>query len=1079
MVIYRCKMCGGDLEVETGDSSCICEFCGTQQTLPKVMDENLQGMFNRANILRMKAEFDRASEIYEKILQVSNTESEAYWGLILCKYGIEYVEDPTTFQRIPTCHRASYDVVTADEDFKLAVQYADVIQRGIYEEQAEQIDKIQKGIVDLAQKETSYDVFICYKETDNTGNRTQDSMLANEIYYQLMEEGFKVFYAAISLEDKIGEEYEPYIFSALNSSKVMLSLGTKPEYFNAPWVKNEWSRFLKIMKKDRSRILIPCYRDMDAYELPEEFAHLQAQDMSKIGFINDVVRGIKKIIDKEESDGNSVIEKISSQSVVSGINVDALIKRGYMALEDAEWEKADQFFEEALNSDAEIAEAYFGKLLAENHCENSDQLVSLLGKKYEKATSLEYVLACQTEEEHINEISNKYYIPNYLKKEMIKKKYTYDLNFHSELKGRKEQKEQQMQELKDNKLLARARKYSSSEFQMFLEGIVNQIIEFLDQRIKSAEEADAQNVEKIKRDYQEYIKVTDNEIERLYNAAAEKRESNYQEYKERLEKLENDSSAKEMDFISLKNDYIMILQGYKDSISLEQRCVVGSEKARIRELENQIEREKEEAVELKKRKIKNKLEIIAVCIVIAIAVMIFVIIPPIIPLYQYSRGVKQMEAGKYLSAMHTFKKVSSNGYSYEKKVKADKKRIEAFKALKRKYKEDADNYLVKGDNIKAAIYYMKAGEIAAAKGAYDFTTKVAAGWNSSLAIANDGTVQYAGGGERVLPVDTLSGINAISYFGKEENGGFVGLTADGKVVTQNPSSLPSFYKKVKQWTELKQFVGNDVMGFGLNRNGDVVLATNVGSFPSGLDQWKNIVEIGGAYTKNQWKLWGIDSSGYLHSTGIEGVASFSDCSIKKFETDNVDLKQMVVLNQAGEIFRSIPSDYIISREIRRNNGITDILLKNNCLVCLTDEGRIEEELYLPSYFRDDYSSYHQEIEDGFEDWKDVVSIQDAPGGVVGITIEGKVLYQSLTSGTIDFNRSSDEWDCLKSYFEIKFAFEAWDDIIYIVSATDFQSEMALNSNDKTWFHALGVKSDGSIVSLTDGDYAEVSGWKLW
>ena len=41
------------------------------------------------------------------------------------------------------------------------------------------------------------------------------------------------------------------------------------------------------------------YRDMDPYELPEEFAHLQAQDMSKIGFINDIVRGIKKVIVKE------------------------------------------------------------------------------------------------------------------------------------------------------------------------------------------------------------------------------------------------------------------------------------------------------------------------------------------------------------------------------------------------------------------------------------------------------------------------------------------------------------------------------------------------------------------------------------------------------------------------------------------------------------------------------------------------------------------------------------------------------------------------------------------------------------
>ena len=28
-------------------------------------------------------------ELYEKILQKKDTEAEAYWGLILCKYGIE------------------------------------------------------------------------------------------------------------------------------------------------------------------------------------------------------------------------------------------------------------------------------------------------------------------------------------------------------------------------------------------------------------------------------------------------------------------------------------------------------------------------------------------------------------------------------------------------------------------------------------------------------------------------------------------------------------------------------------------------------------------------------------------------------------------------------------------------------------------------------------------------------------------------------------------------------------------------------------------------------------------------------
>lgn len=372
MSIFKCKMCGGDLEIAEGVTIAECEYCGTKQTVPKAMDENLQNLFNRANTLRIKSEFDKAEKLYEKIIQVDTTQSEAYWGLILCKYGIEYVDDPATFKKIPTCHRASYDSIIADDDYKSAIENADLSQRAIYEEQAKEIDRIQKDILALAQKEETYDVFICYKETDADGRRTQDSVIANDIYYQLTQEGFKVFYAAITLEGKLGSAYEPIIFAALNSAKVMLSIGTKPEYFNAVWVKNEWSRFLKIIKKDRSKLLIPCYRDMDAYELPEEFAHLQAQDMAKIGFINDIVRGIKKVIKKDEPKATTVVK----ETVISGGNANTapLLKRAFMFLEDGDWNSANEYCEKVLDIDPENASAYLGKLLSELRVRKQESL---------------------------------------------------------------------------------------------------------------------------------------------------------------------------------------------------------------------------------------------------------------------------------------------------------------------------------------------------------------------------------------------------------------------------------------------------------------------------------------------------------------------------------------------------------------------------------------------------------------------------------------------------------------------------------------------------------------------------------
>ena len=363
MSIFKCKMCGGTIEFNPGDTVGVCDSCGTKQTLPTTNDEIITNLHNRANTLRLKCEFDKAEEIYNKILEKNPDDAEAHWGIILCKYGIEYVEDPKTYNRVPTCHRTSFDAILADEDYKAALANGDGAQRELYEEEAKKIDRIQKDILSIVHNEKPFDVFICYKETDENGNRTQDSVIANDIYHQLTQEGFKVFYAAITLEDKVGQEYEPYIFAALNSAKVMLVVGSKPEYFTAVWVKNEWSRFLKLIKTDRSKLLIPCYRNMDAYELPEEFAHLQAQDMSKIGFINDLVRGIRKVVADTDSQEKTVRESVAVNS--GNANEESLLKRAFMFLEDGDWDSANEYCEKVLDIDPENARAYLGKLMAE------------------------------------------------------------------------------------------------------------------------------------------------------------------------------------------------------------------------------------------------------------------------------------------------------------------------------------------------------------------------------------------------------------------------------------------------------------------------------------------------------------------------------------------------------------------------------------------------------------------------------------------------------------------------------------------------------------------------------------------
>ena len=298
MEIIKCKMCGGELVFIEGTNTARCEFCDCVQTVPTLDNDKKLVQFERAERLRKQCEFDKAAGIYENIVAEFRQEAEAYWGLVLCKYGIEYVDDPATGRKVPTCHRSSFDSVMEDSDFEQAMENADEAARRVYRAEAKTIEEIRKGIIAVSGNEQPYDIFICYKETAPDGNRTLDSVIAQDVYDALTDKGYRVFFSRISLEDKLGTEYEPYIFAALNSAKVMLVFGTDFEYFNAVWVKNEWSRFLKLMAADKSKYLIPCYKDIDAYDMPKEFAKLQAQDMGKVGAVQDLLRGIEKLMPK-------------------------------------------------------------------------------------------------------------------------------------------------------------------------------------------------------------------------------------------------------------------------------------------------------------------------------------------------------------------------------------------------------------------------------------------------------------------------------------------------------------------------------------------------------------------------------------------------------------------------------------------------------------------------------------------------------------------------------------------------------------------------------------------------------------
>ena len=150
MSVLKCKMCGAPLEVAEGQQTIKCVYCDSVQTIPKPDDELKLKMFDRATELRIKCEFDQAAIVFQNITMQFPEEAEAYWGLCLCEYGIEYVDDPKTGAKIPTCHRTQPQSVLSYHNFVKACECASIEAKMKYEEEAAIIDKLQAKILQIS-----------------------------------------------------------------------------------------------------------------------------------------------------------------------------------------------------------------------------------------------------------------------------------------------------------------------------------------------------------------------------------------------------------------------------------------------------------------------------------------------------------------------------------------------------------------------------------------------------------------------------------------------------------------------------------------------------------------------------------------------------------------------------------------------------------------------------------------------------------------------------------------------------------------------------------------------------------------
>lgn len=364
MAVLRCrmcKMCGGDIVAEEGQSFGRCEKCGNLITLPAYSDQRIENLFNRANHLRMTYEFDRAIETYNMILSENYENAEAHWGLLLSKYGIEYLISVPENKHSLICHRLHQESILTDEDYCTAIEFApDETIRNLFEQQGKELARLQQDLLDVSMQASSCDIFICYESESSS-----DALIAQSISDQLNNAGYQVFASKRAKGDGLDYQEEPYTFAALNNAKVMLVIGTTAQCFNDVWVKNEWKRYIALMKTDTSRMIISCYRDMSIYDLPDELSAGQNLDLSGGNFLQTILSIIRNNVPAQSQNSDPASKEIQAQ-----------IKRAFLCLNDGEFNTADSVLERVLDRQPENAEAYLGKLMIEFQAKKEADLAS-------------------------------------------------------------------------------------------------------------------------------------------------------------------------------------------------------------------------------------------------------------------------------------------------------------------------------------------------------------------------------------------------------------------------------------------------------------------------------------------------------------------------------------------------------------------------------------------------------------------------------------------------------------------------------------------------------------------------------
>ncbi len=256
-----CQRCPSQEWLENNGQPAYCARC--KHPFPKYTfsSEKERKLYTNANEKLNEKDYDSSLDMFQEYVSIYPNNPDGLLGLLLSQYKISYEPDTKSGTYIPRNHD-----IQLPPNFDKEKLFSDALTlyKKLGDEQAYQhwislgakLNQTIKEYNTFVKDAKPCDIFISFKHTiedpKNPGVYidSPDVRYAQGLYNHLLTQGYspeQVFFSKVDNLLYTGD-FEAKIYYKLKTAKQFILIGSSIESIESPWVKNEWARYLGMLK---------------------------------------------------------------------------------------------------------------------------------------------------------------------------------------------------------------------------------------------------------------------------------------------------------------------------------------------------------------------------------------------------------------------------------------------------------------------------------------------------------------------------------------------------------------------------------------------------------------------------------------------------------------------------------------------------------------------------------------------------------------------------------------------------------------------------------------------------------------